>query len=209
MTAVASPDEVLAPALARLDHAVAALIDPVIEYVQDRELAASSRYEQLCSEKRPSPQSCIGSGGRHAASRPAGRIDAIKLCAEIDGTTQAWSPAPGDTPQRLRRLVDRSWRPQDTARVTAIAGACEQWAIEISALLDPVSVKTLSAPCPVCGANRVYRQDDCGETVRQPALQIIAAVGCTCLACKAAWAPDQYLFLCRLLGFELPAGVLV
>jgi hypothetical protein len=33
-------------------------------------------------------------------------------------------------------------------------------------------------------------------------------IGCTCQHCGAHWTPDRSLFLCRLLGFELPAGVL-
>ena len=63
-------------------------------------------------------------------------------------------------------------------------------------------------PCPACNATAVYRRNSAGENVRVPALQIIAEQGCTCLVCHASWTPDRYLLLCRVLGFDLPRGVL-
>jgi hypothetical protein len=54
----------------------------------------------------------------------------------------------------------------------------------------------------------VYRRDSAGELVRQPALQIVAEQGCTCQACRHCCTPDLYLHLCRVLGFDLPDGVI-
>jgi hypothetical protein len=53
----------------------------------------------------------------------------------------------------------------------------------------------------------VYHRDSAGELVRQPALQI-GVWGCECMACRAFWAPDRFVFLARVLGYELPEGVL-
>ena len=49
-------------------------------------------------------------------------------------------------------------------------------------------------------------RDRSGERVRVPALQVIAEQGCTCVVCRTCWTPDRYLLLCRVLGFDLPAG---
>jgi uncharacterized protein with PIN domain len=69
--------------------------------------------------------------------------------------------------------------------------------LKIDALVNPQSIKTVSAPCPNCNSRFIYRRDSAGESVRQPALQIIAEVGCTCQACGAFWAPGSHLLLCR------------
>lgn len=64
----------------------------------------------------------------------------------------------------------------------------------------------MSAPCPSCGRRWYYRRRD-NENIRQPALQLVIETGCTCQACGAFWPPERFLFLVRLLGFDLPAGV--
>jgi len=66
----------------------------------------------------------------------------------------------------------------------------------------------VTAPRPACGATTVFCRDSAGELVRQPALQIVAEHGCTCQACNYCWAPAHYLYLARVLGYELPPGVL-
>jgi hypothetical protein len=73
---------------------------------------------------------------------------------------------------------------------------------------QPATRQALLGAVPACGATTVYRKDSTGELVRQPALQIVAEHGCTCQACRYTWAPSHYLLLCKVLGFELPAGVL-
>jgi hypothetical protein len=80
--------------------------------------------------------------------------------------------------------------------------------LKIDALVNPQSIKTVSAPCPNCNSRFIYRRDSAGESVRQPALQIIADQGCTCQSCRYCRPPERYLLLCRVLGFEMPEGVL-
>jgi hypothetical protein len=50
-------------------------------------------------------------------------------------------------------------------------------------LLPPWHVKHVSALC-LGNATHVYRPRRGRDTVRMPALQIIAETGCTCQACK-------------------------
>lgn len=142
-----------------------------------------------------------------AKSLPPVWIDALQLLADIDAQTHKWMPVPGTTPRRLVMLTVKSWRPQDTNHVTDMAAQVEKWCDSISHLLDPEAVKHISAACPQCGRTVVYRKDSAGETVRQPALRLVLPEGCTCQACKAHWPPEQYMFLCKLLGFEQPEGV--
>jgi predicted RNA-binding Zn-ribbon protein involved in translation (DUF1610 family) len=130
---------------------------------------------------------------------------------EIDTALEIWQPQYTGTPPavgRLRGLQARKWRPQDVHGIDQISAACEAWAKDITALLNPVSVKHVAAACPACGTKTIHRRDSGGELVRQPALQIVALQGCTCLHCHTTWAPQYYLHLCRVLGFDMPAGVL-
>ena len=136
-------------------------------------------------------------------------IDATQLLTEIDAEVRGWLPrTKATTPQRLTNLSDTAWRPQDYEQVTRMARRLTGWCDNIVQLFDPEHRKYISAPCPSCGKATVYKRDSAGDIVRQPALTVVAHVGCTCQHCDAHWSPDRYLFLCRLLGFELPAGVL-
>jgi hypothetical protein len=102
--------------------------------------------------------------------------------------------------------------------MTQITRALQQWAQRIQALLNPDAIKHLRnpnntgyAPCPQCGHTTTKRPDPCdpdGPPIRTPTLQWTAETGTTCTVCKASWEPRQTLFLSRLLGFELPEGVL-
>lgn len=142
-------------------------------------------------------------------------VDAVDLIREIDATVAVWErsrPAPGTneptTVLRLKALAGASFRPQDTHKVNRWAGSVRTWVDQIKRLLDPEGIKHISEPCPACGATKVYRRDSSGQLVRQPALQLVTNQGCTCMACKTFWEPTKYLFLCKLLGFDLPEGVL-
>ena len=150
--------------------------------------------------------------GRRLAGRslPPFWCDAVDLQVEIDDTVRVWQPEhqAATTPARLRVLAACSWRPQDTHDVEKIAGRVESWTVSVQSLLNPASVKQLSAPCPACGAKSAFRRDSAGELVRVPALQIITELGCTCLACRHTWGPELYLHLARVLGFQTPAGVI-
>jgi hypothetical protein len=199
-------DGCLPAALDRLYAAVAALLDERKEMVDGSILAAPSVYDQLVDAVPSTP------GGEHRRGRRTSIApvwcDAVDLVDEVDTAVGSWHPVAGSTQARLRGLAARKWRPQDTRAVEQIAGIVESWVVQIMALLEPAHVKSISAPCPACGATTVYRRNSAGELVRQPALQIVAEHGCTCQACSYMWAPSHYLHLCRVLGFDLPEGVL-
>jgi hypothetical protein len=190
----------------RLKHAVDRLCAQNHTQHHHRTLTAPSLYDQLCSD-------IAGTQGENktpAKSLPLIWIDAAQLKQTIDTQTAKWLKRPKDigTPQRLNALAEQTWRPQDTKHVTDIGNTVDRWATSILNLLNPQSVKHITAPCPSCNRKTVYRKDDTGEVVRQPALRIVTNQGCTCLHCDAHWAPDKYMFLCTLLGFDLPEGVL-
>lgn len=188
----------------RLEHAVDRLIKPRLGTHHNHTVTALSLYGQLVSDLAGTQ----GDTRTPAKSLPPLWIDACQLRSDIDTQTHKWVPKPGSTPQRLQSLQVKSWRPQDTDLVTGMARTVDGWCESITNLLDPQSCKFISAACPSCGRETIYRKDSGGEVVRQPALKLEINVGCQCQHCKAFWAPDRYLFLCRLLGFELPEGVL-
>lgn len=190
----------------RLRHAINRLCAPNLAHHQNRTVTAPSLYDQLCADLAGTQ----GDNKTPAKSLPPIWIDAAQLKQTIDHQTAHWVKRPKDvaTPTRLKALADQTWRPQDTEHVNDIGNTIDRWATSITSLLDPQSVKHISAPCPSCGRRTVYRRDGAGETIRQPALRIVTNQGCTCLHCDAHWAPDKYLFLCKLLGFDLPEGVL-
>jgi hypothetical protein len=151
-------------------------------------------------------------GTHRPRSLPTGWLDAQQLLDEIDFAVSLWQPAHAladlPTVARLAAITRGKYRPQDVHGLAQKTTAIKAWAKDISDLFDPPSVKHISAPCPACGATTAHRTDSAGERVRVPSLQIIAGQGCTCQVCRYTWTPDRYLFLCKVLGFELPAGVL-
>ena len=187
----------------RLTRAVARLCDPRTAIYHDGPHTAPSLYYAL-ADSLPGRQ---GETKTPAKSLPPLWIDAHMLLTSIDKQARAWVRTPGDTPRRLVTLSRRSWRPQDTAQVSDMARTITGWADQITGLLDPAARKTIPIACPACGRRHVHRVDSAGERVRRDALEI-GQHGCTCLHCDSVWTPDRYLFLARLLGFELPAGVL-
>lgn len=190
-----------------LAHAVDRLCRPTPRIINHRMRHKPSLYDQLRNDLAGTQAT---DHKTHAKSQPPIWIDACQLLAEIDTQTRKWVRRPKNvgTTTRLDHLADKTWRPQDTDHVTTITNQIQRWCDTITDLLDPQSIKTIAAACPSCGRRTITRKDSAGETVRTPALTVIAAQGCTCQACKAHWTPDRYLFLCRLLGFDLPEGVL-
>lgn len=199
-------DGCLPAARDRLYAAVATLIDPVKEMHAGAVVSAPSLYEQLIGE--------MPTAKGHAMGRMVGRsvppvwTDALDLRIEIDDRTRKWQPHSASTPAGLRAIAARPWRPQDTRGMDKISSRVESWALTVRCLLNPTSVKHVSAPCPACGAKTVFRRDSAGERVRVPALQLVTELGCTCLACRYTWGPELYLHLARVLGFQTPAGVI-
>lgn len=190
----------------KLTDAITKLCAPRTCIHYNATLSAPSLYDMLTSNMSARQ----GDTRTPAQSLPPLWVDALQLRTEIDTQARKWVKRPGDvgTPSRLSALVEQPWRPQDTDQVTGMARQIRSWCESIINLFDPEHRKYISAACPSCGKATVYKRDTAGETVRQPALVVITNIGATCQHCDAHWSPDRYLFLCRLLGFELPAGVL-
>ncbi len=189
-----------------LNLAVDKLCAPQPRIVQNRMRYAPSLYDSL----RGDLAGTQGDHKSHAKSQPPIWVDACQLLSEIDLQARKWMPGHNGmgTCNRLGIIAGKQWRPQDTNEVNTISATILRWCDAISSMLDPQSVKTISAACPSCGRTSIFKKDSAGETVRQPALRIVGGQGCTCGGCNAHWAPERYLFLCKLLGFDLPEGVL-
>ena len=188
----------------RLGRAVQRLTGPQSRVIDNITRHADSLYIQLTHDLAGTQ----GDNRTPAKSLPPVWIDAMELINIIDTETRTWVPRPGNTPRRLQMLAFATWRPQDTDRVNVMAARVDTLCEKIVSLPDPESVKHISAACPSCGRETVFRRDSAGEMVQQPSLRVVTNVGCECQHCRAHWAPDKYLFLCKLLGFDLPEGVL-
>lgn len=147
--------------------------------------------------------------GRVAQSQPPLWIDGVDLAHLIDTTVKTWerdgSGPTLPTINRLRRLNERTWRPQDTALVESMTGELLAWVKRYETLVNDKPL-TLPNPCPRCDRKFAYRTID-GEQVRVAALQITLQ-RCVCMACHATWPPERYEWLSRLLGYEPLPGVL-
>jgi hypothetical protein len=192
----------------KLAKAIADLIDPQHRTIlrdngTTRHTTIASRYQHL--------QDSLG--GQQVETKAGGQArlpiwaDAMDALTEIDQTVTRWCKRGTNTTQRLGHIDNHTFRPQDTDLVTDWARQLNSWINRIDQLLEPESTKEVLAPCPSCGQRYHYRIQ-AGERVREAALQVTGATGCTCLCCKTNWGPQQYLFLLRLIGGELPAGVL-
>lgn len=201
----------LPAAVDELYRATAELIDGRKQFVNGRVLAGPSMYEALLGEI---PAKSSGDTYSRGVGRsvPPVWADAVDLRATIDGRVAEWAKTSRrrevSTPARLRALAATRWRPQDAAQVLSYATEITAWVRTIQNLIEPVSVKAVSEPCPHCGRRWWYTHRD-GEQIRQPALQLVIETGCTCQACGAFWPPERFLFLVRLLGLDVPAGVVV
>ncbi|MCV7434828.1 hypothetical protein H7K31_24850 [Mycolicibacterium bacteremicum] len=220
--AVAQPitdeDGNLPAAKVELSNAVSALIEPK---PKNREMDdgtnriewVDSLYDQLL-DAVPGGQ---GNASRVPQSSPPMCLDAAELKAEIDTAIAIWEPKPlidASQPHiapitiiRLQALEGRSWRPQDVRAIEQIATNIRSWCESITTLLNPAPKWTLPNPCPACDVAIVYRKNSGGETVRQSALQI-GPTGCVCQNCHHEWAPSYFQHLARVMGYDLPAGVL-
>lgn len=221
MSAATKPEGRLPGALNQLHNAVAALCSPQTRYLDNQTRTAPALYNQL--RDTITGLHNTGYNGAHQ-SQPPIWADAFDLLQEIDTAAEVWHPQLAGIPPTVGRLkslakngkTGSGWRPDDLHQIGQITKACEQWAAQISGLLDPDNVKHFRSPdgegfaaCPQCGKKTTYRVDPSdGESKRVPVLQWIAESGTTCIVCRAHWAPDMTLFVSQLLGFELPEGVL-
>jgi hypothetical protein len=198
------PDGNIVHAKTKLSRAIQRLTEPRPGIYHDCTLYAPSLYNCLKSDLAGTQ----GDTRTPAKSLPPIWLDASMLLTDIDVQAVKWFPSAMDTTDRLQRLTVKAWRPQDTDHVRDITRTVNSWCESIINLLDPESQKFISAPCPSCSKEMVYRRDSAGDEVRQPALKLVVSQGCTCQACGAYWAPERFMFLGRLLGYEMPEGVL-
>jgi hypothetical protein len=187
----------------RLKRSVGDLIDPRPAIYHDRTLWQPGLYQALVSELAGRQ----GDTRMPAKSLPPLWVDAVDLRTQIDRQVREWVRDPGTTPMKLGTLLLRGWRPQDTDQVSLMAKVIKSWAAQITQLLAPEDRKQLDCfACPACGKRWTYGRDSGGELVRRAALTI-TSTGCSCGHCQAHWPPDKYMFLAKLLGLELPEGV--
>lgn len=153
-------------------------------------------------------------GGQNVTEKSGGQArlplwaDAADLIRDIDTTIVTWTaPYPGDTVTALTAIDQQTYRPQDCDMLGDWTRQINGWIHRIDQLLNPEPTKEVLANCPACGSRYHYRRH-AGEQIREAALQVTGATGCTCLCCKTNWGPHQYLFLIKLIGAELPDGVL-
>lgn len=143
------------------------------------------------------------SHGGHARSLPPIHVDAVDLRMMIDMCVRSWAGGllglPGtETPDRLAALTGHGWAPGDEVDLDVMTDQLARWCADIDRLLDPPHRWDLIAPCPACGTSTIYRQDNAGETVRQPALSI-ADGECVCLHCATVWGVQHFEHLKRVI----------
>lgn len=208
--------------LRKLGEAISALIDPKPQTIHRDDGTTSiewldSLYTQLVEAIPGEKKHRTGV----STSQPPMWIDASDQLVKIDRVVMSWHPAQplfdGDlSPQhpptpvtvaRLQAIEGLPWRPQDCSLLEDYVADLLAWCEKIRELLSDAPKLTLPNPCPACGTKIVYRTDSAGEKVRRPALNI-GATGCTCLHCHYTWEPQYFTHLARVLGYEMPAGVL-
>lgn len=179
----------------RLDDAVHALADPVLDW-----------HAGVC---RTSPALYVGMRGalRGSTDRRSGvwrsvlpcRADVLGWLVEVDGTVAAWEHGKG-TIDRLHQHAARGFRVQDCAMIDSHTELIERWVLTAVDVLADTPKLRLEVPCPSCGTDWAYRRE-AGDVVRERALRVDVN-GCLCGACGVAWAADQFHFLARLLGCD-------
>jgi hypothetical protein len=193
-----------------LDDAVSAICDPIPRWVDGELRWADPLYVQLRIElagNKPTQRSQVV-----RAILPC-RVDILALLIEVDRAVITWTrpDGKGDTPERLRALAARGWRPQDVGLIEAHVAGLWRWQSTGTQLLTPAVRLPLSEPCPRGGARWAYHDHD-GEQTHTRALTV-SEDGCACAACGAYWTPDQFGWLARLFGCEsailLPIGIVV
>lgn len=205
----------------KLSNAISALIDPKPHTLKRDDGTTvewlDSLYVQLVEAVPGERKHRTGV----SASQPPMWVDASDQLGVIDRTVTSWHPQQpifdGDlTPEhpptpptvaRLQSLEATKWRPQDCSLLDGYTAQLVVWCDKITELLADAPKLTLPNPCPACGTKIVYRHDSAGDLVRRPALHI-GANGCTCQHCRHTWGPELFTHLARVLGYEMPAGVL-
>lgn len=126
-------------------------------------------------------------------------LGAAWMLAEIERKavqfhTQALAADAIEVEARVRALVAIVGRWTDPNRVAAAVAYLRKWAEGIKGHLDPEKRWHVAAACPACGKRTVRRQNEDGEWVNQPTLQVDGTNGCMCLnpECGHRW-PTTHL----------------
>lgn len=196
-----------------LYRAVGDLVDEPKQLICGQLRVAPSLWMQLVSANSYTNRDSRSAG--QFGSRPTVNVGALDLRCVIDKAVACWTAelftaVNSSTDSRIRALAAYKWSPNQIDLVDKYARSVDAWVARAEQVLglSDAHVKTLSAPCPSCQATHVYRKDSSGDTVRQPALQLVAETGCTCMGCGAFWSPSSYMLLARILFDETPTGVL-
>lgn len=214
-------DELVLGARRELDAAVHALVGIRHDMIErdggSRRVVLPSLYDELC-EARMGEQSSGGARRPLPGSRAPGWADALSLVVEIDQRAAAWHPVapaePADRPVTARRLwalADRTWTPEEIGAVRRKTAAVRRWVNLANTLLpapdEAAHQWDLRAPCPACGETSILVDSGAGEQVRRYVLRADRSAA-QCVSCGTSWAPEQYRLLARMIGADLPDGVL-
>lgn len=139
-------------------------------------------------------------GSFSARSRPPLRLDAVQLLTDIDREVGARG-----TPERIDAV--HRWGQTCASALTGAAmvdaaALAESWLRSVRELLDPAPKRRVSAPCPACGATKVWSHEDRdnGEHYARPALTIDEpSASCLCDACGARWGIELWEHLRQVL----------
>ena len=194
--------EPLVIARGRLTDAVRQLADPLPIVDTGRCGWLAPLYSRLRGSLRGQP---LRAGRRVPDSRLPCRSDVLALLVEVDAAVAEWDCHGENTVERLRDLAGQRRRPMDCEQLDGYSARIEAWTLTGVELLgeQPTEV-AIRLPCPACGKRFVYKPSGYGETVRQWALRV-SEHGARCQGCAAAWTPDRFEWLARVLGCpELP-----
>lgn len=196
-------EQPLALARRRLHDAIHALADPQPVWVGGVCRWTDPLYTRLRDALQPRNQA----GPRRVPdSRAPCNTAALTLIIEIDMTVAEWQPSGDGALDRLHRLRDVSFRPEDCELIDSHRRQIAKWILTgVELLGDKPPEVALRLPCPSCGRSHVHRTNSVGERVRSWALRV-SDEGARCQHCEATWQPSQFTFLATLLGLPgLPA----
>lgn len=181
----------------RLSDAVHALADRQPQWIDGVCRWADPLYTRLRGSMRGAP---MQSGRRVPDSRLPCRTDILTWLIDVDMTVAEWQPQGSGTVDRLYRLQEKPYRPEDCELLDSYREQLVKWTTAATDMLGDVPPTVpLRLPCPACSSTTAHRRDGAGDYVRVPALQLSEA-GCVCLKCAASWPPDKFHFLASLLG---------
>lgn len=132
-----------------------------------------------------------GGGGGEAGSRPPMWLDPVSLFGEIDAEVGRYRRA--DTTTRAARV--RAWagamHAKSEGELADAAGLAERWVSAARGLLNPNPPIPLRGwTCPQCLWSFTEQDDDLGERVRRPILEVdmnTGAARCISEECGARW----------------------